>query len=460
MRGLTLISSLLLFSTKVGATMAFSGISGVSNYTVVGSTITVYGGIAGNNTNPAGACQGMAPNLNTPCDSCLATVTTTCLDGNGNEKFPLCACNHSRIYDNLVITVTTTGATANIYVANSTSGSSTTITAVGAPNNTSVSFRWSDVCGVMNGGGSCEGQSYNNPATLTIFSDNKATGGTYTSGDDSFQLTVHVVQADNTTSVYGSQQTLGIGSFIPFPGDEKFYLDKPATSPTFVSPSGSQWIDAMVFISGISLDANNATANNNPIMDPKLLGISTDGTTLAENVVDGLVNGQLYFVRMAMLDQGKNISQYFPDSTATATNPLPTTCTTAPADTCPYAVRPDAVLGMLSKDINCFVATAAYGSSMEPKLDVFRELRKELLVRPWGKRFVLNYYHYGPYAARWIADKPAWRAVARAGLWPLYGFSLIAIRYGLNQAFLFAAAATFFMIAALALAHRRFRARA
>ncbi|MGE3760244.1 MAG: hypothetical protein AB7H97_20935, partial [Pseudobdellovibrionaceae bacterium] len=46
-------------------------------------------------------------------------------------------------------------------------------------------------------------------------------------------------------------------------------------------------------------------------------------------------------------------------------------------------------------------------------------------------------YHYGPYIARYIHDKPLMRAGARILLWPAYGFSRIALSFGIYPAIAF-----------------------
>ena len=67
----------------------------------------------------------------------------------------------------------------------------------------------------------------------------------------------------------------------------------------------------------------------------------------------------------------------------------------------------------------CFVATAAYGSTMTPDLIRLRRLRDETL-RPTaaGSAFVDTYYAIGPYLADVIRDRPILRRVARALLAP------------------------------------------
>ncbi len=68
----------------------------------------------------------------------------------------------------------------------------------------------------------------------------------------------------------------------------------------------------------------------------------------------------------------------------------------------------------------CFVATAAYGSPLEPRIAVLRRFRdRHLMTNAIGRAFVGAYYALGPYAADVIREDDALRAVTRAALRPL-----------------------------------------
>jgi hypothetical protein len=68
----------------------------------------------------------------------------------------------------------------------------------------------------------------------------------------------------------------------------------------------------------------------------------------------------------------------------------------------------------------CFVATAAYGSALAPRVAVLRRFRdRHLMTNALGRAFVRAYYALGPYAADVIRDEPALRAATRTALRPL-----------------------------------------
>lgn len=68
----------------------------------------------------------------------------------------------------------------------------------------------------------------------------------------------------------------------------------------------------------------------------------------------------------------------------------------------------------------CFIATAAYGSSLHPRVQTLRKFRdRYLLTHGAGRVMVAAYYRWSPPVADYIADRPSLRAVARGFLWPL-----------------------------------------
>lgn len=81
----------------------------------------------------------------------------------------------------------------------------------------------------------------------------------------------------------------------------------------------------------------------------------------------------------------------------------------------------------------CFIATAAYGSSMYPYLDDLRDFRDRFMMtnRP-GRVIVAFYYQYSPPLADYIAQREWLRSIVRALLTPV----VYMIRYPLQAALL------------------------
>jgi hypothetical protein len=241
----------------------------------------------------------------------------------------------------------------------------------------------------------------------------------------------------NAYDVFGTPNSNGIGDFVPFPGDEKVYITKTNADGAFpILPYNTKVTAVRVFKSKTSLDDANYTN-----ADTTDLNLASDSSSVdfSRNIVSGLTNNQLYFFRLAMLDEANNVVQFFPNTTATdASGTAHPECTVAggASASCPFSATPTQVLGLLTKDFNCFIATAAYGSPLEPKLEIFRQFRSQILLRStWGQAFTKAYYVYGPYAAQYIVDKPILRAFVRAGLWPVYAFSYVALKFGLAYTF-------------------------
>lgn len=75
----------------------------------------------------------------------------------------------------------------------------------------------------------------------------------------------------------------------------------------------------------------------------------------------------------------------------------------------------------------CFIATAAFGSQLEPQVMLLREFRDRLLLpHAAGQKFVELYYTFSPPIASFIAEHGWLKTVVRACLYPL-----IALAYGL-----------------------------
>jgi hypothetical protein len=85
----------------------------------------------------------------------------------------------------------------------------------------------------------------------------------------------------------------------------------------------------------------------------------------------------------------------------------------------------------------CFIATAAFGSLLEPHVKLLRQFRDRfLLTNAPGKVFVHLYYTYSPPIANVIAAHSGLRMIVRWSLWPLIAFSWMLLHLGVVQTLL------------------------
>jgi uncharacterized repeat protein (TIGR02543 family) len=74
----------------------------------------------------------------------------------------------------------------------------------------------------------------------------------------------------------------------------------------------------------------------------------------------------------------------------------------------------------------CFIATAAYGSKLQPCVVLLRQFRDQcLLVNRPGRAFVQFYYRYSPPLAHFIAHHAGLKLFVRVALLPLIGIACL-----------------------------------
>ncbi|MGD9230152.1 MAG: thermonuclease family protein [Desulfobacterales bacterium] len=80
---------------------------------------------------------------------------------------------------------------------------------------------------------------------------------------------------------------------------------------------------------------------------------------------------------------------------------------------------------------SCFIATAAYGSPIDPHVKILRKFRdNHLLTNQLGRKFVRIYYSYSPVIAEYISKHDYLKAITRFSLLPIIGLSWVALRIG------------------------------
>ena len=117
----------------------------------------------------------------------------------------------------------------------------------------------------------------------------------------------------------------------------------------------------------------------------------------------------------------------FTNYTATVTTDVADTAGNHPATDFTWTFRTEDK----SKHSSCFIATAAYGSYLDPHVAVLRAFRDDYLLKTRaGRAFVGLYYRFSPPVARVIAKHDALRMITRWLLTPLvyglaYPFTLV-----------------------------------
>jgi hypothetical protein len=80
---------------------------------------------------------------------------------------------------------------------------------------------------------------------------------------------------------------------------------------------------------------------------------------------------------------------------------------------------------------HCFIATAAFGSPLNPHVRILRDFRDTfLLTSDAGRRFVELYYRVSPGIAMQVSASEPLRIAVRMALLPAIGFSLLALKVG------------------------------
>ncbi|MBX2988511.1 MAG: hypothetical protein KF802_11505 [Bdellovibrionaceae bacterium] len=429
----------LLLSGSVQAATTLVSVAGASDSQIsIENGHYIYGGMAGDTSS----CS--ANNLET-CDTCLGTLDP---------------CNRKSIYPGLKLTITgqTTDATlfnnnlVDVVLKNDNSSimADTSLRPDGS-GNFSFETTWQNVCTQLPGGtSSCEMDGEANLTFGLSKSGQVLSGETVsirvvvshasTAAGDQFQN-----RCDGTSPNYASNE--GFCFMQIFPGDGKVYIDgrdqkellhSPSGFPSAGSTSSIKWKKIVIFHGETN---PGSLTNGNDWYE-----IDYDNTKPSPEVdarVQGLNNGTQYCFIMANQDVTGNISRFTNVATDYVSDANAVLCGT-----------PTPVVGLLD-DKKCFIATAAWGSPMDPHVSTLRSFRDRYLKsHELGRRFVEKYYEWSPPIAKFIAGHESLRAGVRWALWPVVAFATLALAQGFVAALMMLVLLSFSLACAAAFVRR------
>lgn len=420
--------------------------SRVGNYEIAENQLsaTVWGGLAG---GLVGECA--SPSTTSTCNNCAADDT---------------ACNDKRIHENLVfqVSITVTGDISGTVQVGFIDGSAfgdtisfnSSAGTLSKGQSATVTFDWGQICTKL-GAGSCIAS-----AALTDITESVAIAVTNdTPSSSNWAAIKFYLHYPNSTagidvlSCSDASPSSGICFLHASPGDQKVYIQDLQSVGGYPSNNTVALTHLRIFIS----ETNYASANylsNDLYVD---LDIPDDGVgEPTPGIVDGLENNKVYFFRPAVVDKARNIAFLAGTDLTGYDDSCPavadmTTAVIGDDHNCKMIAEPLAVYGLLTEDLNCFISTAAFGSSMSKEVQTFRSFRNRYMMdHPLGVKFRRAYYKYGPQAANYIHNHPWMKPIARAALYPALVFSKISLEYGIHKALQFTIAAFALLIMSLA----------
>lgn len=409
----TFLALALLLSFSAEAAVTFVSAGGASKFTLAstaGSTTAVRARVlAGVVLNSGTSCG------TTTCNTCETPPTAT-------EIRP---CNEVTVGPQTQLTLQGQTSAVGSLPANpvpflkTASGSPinpVSQSAIDSAGNFTAVFNWSDVCGLIDSVGSgCTGSG-----TGTLQFGIGDSNGTEKVDID---FVVSVVDAGSSsfhtpcTGGSGGQSGEGYCEFLAYPGDGKIYAKDLSLAGGSISTSnGLKWAGLVFFY-----EASNPGGGSTTLAGLRTTAahktLSYDNTVVppeVDNRVDGLENGTYYCFLMGNMDETGNISMFTPTS----------------ADEAQVCTTPSEVVGLLD-DKKCFIATAAFGSPLEPHVKTLRLFRDRFLkTNAPGRAFVELYYEWSPTLANWIAEHDVARAAVRGVLAPLVAFAGLSLEYG------------------------------
>jgi M6 family metalloprotease-like protein len=240
---------------------------------------------------------------------------------------------------------------------------------------------------------------------------------------------VKVIEADNDWNllIYGCDTQNDCGSpGDPFPGSTNNMTLTPHSTPGSLPYTASAWVNIRnITESGITPAATTITS------DIGFSPVAPKTPVMNSNVVSWSANAEpdiaTYHVYKNGTRFGSTTTTSLADTAAGFGDRYQVTAVDAIGDESDFSGQVTANMQRNSNGGNgnpqCFIATAAYGSPLEPHVMALRAFRDNVLLKnAAGRAFVSFYYRFSPPVAGFIGRHETVRTMARWGLTPIvYG---------------------------------------
>ncbi|MBE8162680.1 MAG: hypothetical protein HAW63_01680 [Bdellovibrionaceae bacterium] len=378
--------------------------------------VTIFGGTAFNHSDSGSECvtqndddsdggNSFGELLNT-CNSCTASLQS---------------CNANRISDNLLLGiafyVNSAPAPGPILVTTEhgveieQSAFRENTNAFVEPNQlTKVYIDWTELCAIS-GTGFCN----ESPGIILIKVGIDSNEDGKINNQEGGFVTIKIQnpnkdQEANLSSIDCSKA--GVCDFKVFSGNEKVFIGHIKSSSQFPNWKGSVFNTLKVFYSSEGFQKVTPLSNN--------VEVSISTTVEEESIIGPLKNNIQYYFRVAVMDEAKNIAFITSDEQIQKACGGTGQLTASQCDSCPYCTKPSGVVGILSKDLNCFITTATYGSNQAMLVKLFREFRNAVLLKfKSGIWLTKQYYKWGSQGSLVLQKYPVLKIFTGLLLTPL-----------------------------------------